>query len=117
MQKASGGYTYRLVTNVSSSVLTVPWEPKRFGTGTKGAHSNAFSASMSGKSTRTHAPASMRRRQRGSLSRQAGRRGIAATRRDSATDSPHSGHFPSGGWARTSYPQPWHGRSTDIASV
>ena len=45
-------------------------------------------------------PASMRRRQRGSLSRQAGRRGIAATRRDSATDAPHSGHFPSGGWAQ-----------------
>ena len=32
-----------------------------------------------------------------SLSRQAGRRGIAAIRRDSATDVPHSGHSPSCG--------------------
>ena len=34
-----------------------------------------------------------------------GQRQDFANRRDSATDAPHSGHFPSRGWARRSYPQ------------
>src|SRR4051794_31360430 len=109
MQKTSDGYGPGMYPptsqmNVSSNVRTAPY-PKTFGSGTWDAHPDARSASMSGTSTSAHVPASMRRRQRGSLSRQAGRRGIGANRRDSATDAPHSGHFPSGGWARRSYSQ------------
>jgi hypothetical protein len=100
--------------NVSSSVRTVPGKPKTFGTGMRAAHPSALIASTTGTDARTHAPASTRRRQRGSLSPHAGRRGIAASRRDAATDPPHSGHVPSSGWARRSYPQKSHDRSSAI---
>jgi hypothetical protein len=105
-----------LQSSVSSNVM-LPGKPKTFGTLTLEAHPDIRNASMRGKSTRIHAPASMRRRQRGSLSRQAGRQGIAANRTDSATEAAHSGHFPSRGWARRSYPQQWHARAADISST